>query len=364
MRGHILDNTARERSSFRIGMVFAGSLAMGIALLAVFVYFVGFREIVDTILKVDIHLMFLAFLLDMAGLLLYGSCWYVLLRAGGLSIRFRSCISIALAGIFTCYITPSGFFMDASRVLLASKESDVRIGDGAATVILHKIMFTLGFVTFGLLAMTMLSMTRGLSHPLVLNLLTVTVLVVIGTIGIAVLIVKADKLGHHMQGITHRLKSLLSKLAGRYYPTMLSSIGGLTNDFRRTFVKLVKSPKAILASYALALSYWTTSVLILYVVFLALGYSISIWIIMLTISVGDFIQMTPIAIPGMLGVIEVVTTTILVMFGTPLEVAASATLLARIATFWFDLPITGVAASYYGAKYVVGLASGTSRSLK
>lgn len=359
-----MNNTARERSSFRIGMVFAGSLAMGIALLAVFVYFVGFREIVDTILKVDIHLMFLAFLLDMAGLLLYGSCWYVLLRAGGLSIRFRSCISIALAGIFTCYITPSGFFMDASRVLLASKESDVRIGDGAATVILHKIMFTLGFVTFGLLAMTMLSMTRGLSYPLALNLLTVTVLVVIGTIGIAVLIVKADKLGHHMQGITHRLKSLLSKLAGRYYPTMLSSIGGLTNDFRRTFVKLVKSPKAILASYALALSYWTTSVLILYVVFLALGYSISIWIIMLTISVGDFIQMTPIAIPGMLGVIEVVTTTILVMFGTPLEVAASATLLARIATFWFDLPITGVAASYYGAKYVVGLASGTSRSLK
>jgi len=345
-------------------MMFAGSLAVGIALLAVFVYLVGFKEIVNTILKVDIHLMFLAFLLDMAGLLLYGSCWYVLLRAGGLSIRFRSCISIALAGIFTCYITPSGFFMDASRVFLASKESNVRIGHGAATVILHKIMFTLGFVTFGLLSMTMLFMTRGLSHPLALNLLTVTAFVVIGTIGVALLIVKADKLGHHMHGITKSLKSLLSKVAGRYYPTMLSSIGGLTNDFRRTFVKLVKSPRAILASYALALSYWTTSVLILYVVFLALGYSISIWIIMLTISVGDFIQMTPIAIPGMLGVIEVVTTTILVMFGTPLEVAASATLLARIATFWFDLPITGVAASYYGAKYVLGLASGTSRPFK
>jgi len=359
-----MNNTTRETSSFRIGMMFAGSLAVGIALLAVFVYLVGFKEIVNTILKVDIHLMFLAFLLDMAGLLLYGSCWYVLLRAGGLNMRLRSCISIALAGIFTCYVTPSGFFMDASRVLLASKESNVKIGDGAATVILHKIMFTLGFVTFGLLSMTMLFVTRGLTHPFATNLLAITMLVVIGTIGVALLIVRADRLGNHVQGVTRGVKSLLSKVAGRYYPALLSSIGGLTKDFRRTFVKLVKSPKAILASYALALSYWTTSVLILYVVFLGLGYSISIWIIMLTISVGDFVQMTPIAIPGMLGVIEVVTTTILVMFGTPLEVAASATLLARIATFWFDLPVTGVAASYYGAKYVVGLATGTSRSFK
>jgi len=356
--------SVKENSSFQIGLIFAGSLAVGIILLAAFLYLVGFEQIIDTIRSVDIRLMFLAFILDMLGLALYGSCWYVLLRSAGLNIRFRTCISIALAGIFTCYITPSGFFMDVSRVLLASKESDIRIGDGAATVFLHKIMFTLGFVTFGLLAMAMLFLTYGLSHSLAINLLAVTALVAIGTIGIALLIVKADRLRHHMPSLIEGFKSILHKVGGKYYPTVLTSIGGLTNDFRGTFVKLLKSPKAILASYALALSYWTTSVLILYVVFLALGHSVSIWAIMLTISIGDFIQMTPIAIPGMLGVIEVVTTTVLVMFGVPLSVAASATILARIATFWFDLPITGAAASYYGAKYVIGLASNISRSYK
>jgi uncharacterized membrane protein YbhN (UPF0104 family) len=83
---------------------------------------------------------------------------------------------------------------------------------------------------------------------------------------------------------------------------------------------------------------------------------------MLTITVGDFIQMVPIAIPGMVGVLEVVTTAVLVMFGVPLSTAATATLLARISTFWFDIPITGAAASYYGAKYVLGLASSLSDS--
>lgn len=351
-------------NSYRIGIIFAASLAVGLMLLALFLYLVGINEIIETIRRVDIRLILLAFALDIVGLVLYGSCWHVLLKAAGLGIRLRTSISIALAGIFTCYVTPSGFFMDASRILLASKESDISIGDGAATVVLHKILFTLGFVTFGILSTAMLLMTHGLSHPLFLNLLAVTALVIIGTAGITLLIVRGDKLRDHVPHLFNSAKSVLRRIGERYYPTALSSIGGLASDFRGTFMRLLKNPRAVLASYTLALSYWTTSVLIMYIVFLALGYNVSIWAIMLTISIGDFIQMTPIAVPGMLGVLEAVTTTVLVMLGVPLGVAASATLLARIATFWFDLPITGAAASYYGAKYVVGLASSMPRSFK
>jgi uncharacterized protein (TIRG00374 family) len=359
-----MNKGTRSNSSFKMGIAFAMSLAAGLVLLSAFLYLVGLSQIVETIRTVNLQLMLVAFLLDMAGLVLYGTCWYALLKAAGLDMRFRTCISIALAGIFTCYITPSGFFMDASRVLLASKESNIRLGDGAATVILHKIMFTLGFVTFGLLALGMLFISRGLSLALAMNILGISALVVLGTLAMALFIVKADHLGQRMPNLIDRMKSLLDKIARKYHPAVLSSISGVTNDFRKTFLKVVRSPKAILTSYALALSYWTTSVLIMYVVFMALGYDISIWAIVLTISIGDFIQMTPIAIPGMLGVIEVVTTTVLVMFGVPLSVAASATLLARIATFWFDLPVTGMAASYYGAKYVIKLASSASRTVK
>ena len=271
-----MNKSIRENSSVRIGIVFATSLAVGIILLAAFLYLVGLEQIMETIRTVNIRILFLAFLLDMAGLVLYGSCWYVLLRAAGLNMRFRTCVSIALAGIFTCYVTPSGFFMDASRVLLASKESNIRIGDGAATVILHKIMFTLGFVTFGLLAMGMLFVSRGLSLPLAMNLLCISTLVVIGTLGIALFIAKADRLGHHMPNLIESFKSLLGRIGGKYYPAILSSVDGLTNDFRGTFMRLLKSPKTILTSYTLALGYWTTSVLILYLVFLALGYNTSI----------------------------------------------------------------------------------------
>lgn len=351
----------QKKGNSRIGLIFAASLSLGISLLAIFLSVVGFGTIIDTIRSVDIQLMFFAFLLDMAGLLLYGTGWYVLLRGAGLKIRFWRTISIALAGIFACYATPSGFFMDASRVLLASKESDVRIGDGAATVILHKITFTLGFVTFALLSMTMLFVSYGFPRSLAINILTLTILIVAGIVVISLLVIKGHKIRCGTPSLVDCGKSILRRLVGKHYSTVVSSIGGLTSDFRRTFTKLIRHPKAMLFSYALALSYWATSVLIFYVVFLALRQNVSIWVIMLTISIGDFVQMTPIAIPGMLGVLEMVTTTVLVMFGVPLNIAASATILARIATFWFDLPITGCAASYYGAKYVAGLASSLSK---
>jgi uncharacterized membrane protein YbhN (UPF0104 family) len=62
------------------------------------------------------------------------------------------------------------------------------------------------------------------------------------------------------------------------------------------------------------------------------------------------IQMTPIAVPGMLGIYETAVTTSLSLFGIPIAVAASAALLSRIVTAWLDLPITGIAAYHYGYK--------------
>jgi len=73
---------------------------------------------------------------------------------------------------------------------------------------------------------------------------------------------------------------------------------------------------------------------------------------MITISIGRMIQMTPVGIPGMIGVYETAITTILVLFAVPVSIAASAAILSRIVTVWLELPITGVAAYHYGFKFL------------
>jgi uncharacterized protein (TIRG00374 family) len=90
----------------------------------------------------------------------------------------------------------------------------------------------------------------------------------------------------------------------------------------------------------------------MFLMFKGLNYEVPIWVPMFAMIVGDLIQMTPIIIPGMLGIFEATISIVLSTFKIPINIAVSVTLLSRIATFWFDIPITGIAAIYFGTKYL------------
>jgi uncharacterized protein (TIRG00374 family) len=106
----------------------------------------------------------------------------------------------------------------------------------------------------------------------------------------------------------------------------------------------------VAASFAASLGDWACSVLILWVVLTAVGSTVSLWIVVVTMAIGEMIQMTPIAVPGMLGIYETAITASLSLFGVPVAVGASAALLSRIVTSWLDLPVTGIVAYHYGYK--------------
>jgi len=91
-------------------------------------------------------------------------------------------------------------------------------------------------------------------------------------------------------------------------------------------------------------------VVILWIAIFALGVNVSLWAVLVTMAIGKMIQMTPIAVPGMLGIYEAAVTATLSLFSVPVAVAASAALLLRVVTTWLDLPITGIAAYHYGFK--------------
>jgi len=123
-------------------------------------------------------------------------------------------------------------------------------------------------------------------------------------------------------------------------------LGEYDNGFKR----MVTSKRGMLLSFLASLGDWTCSVAILWIALLALGVNPSIWVVVITVSIGRMIQMTPIAIPGMIGVYETAITTVLAFFAVPVSIAASAAILSRIVTVWLELPITGAAAYHYGFK--------------
>ena len=108
----------------------------------------------------------------------------------------------------------------------------------------------------------------------------------------------------------------------------------------------------MILSFLASLGDWSCSVAILWIALFALNVNLSVWVAVITVSIGRMIQMTPIAIPGMIGVYETAITTVLTLFGVPVSIAASAAILSRIVTVWLELPITGIAAYHYGFKLI------------
>ena len=135
---------------------------------------------------------------------------------------------------------------------------------------------------------------------------------------------------------------------------MNGKAGEFLNDYHTSFRKMLSSRERLVFSFMASLGDWACSILILWVVLLALGVPTPLWVVLITMAIGKMIQMTPIAVPGMIGIYEAAISTSLLLFGVPLAAAVSAALLARIVTAWLDLPITGIAAYHYGYKLLAG----------
>jgi uncharacterized protein (TIRG00374 family) len=133
------------------------------------------------------------------------------------------------------------------------------------------------------------------------------------------------------------------------------------DEYHSGFRKIISSRRQMILSFAASMGDWGCSVTILWIVLTSMGAQVSLWVVIITLAFGKMIQMTPIAIPGMIGVYEAAITTILALFAVPVPIAASAALLSRIVTVWLELPITGIFAYHYGFKMLSNRTSSLSQ---
>jgi len=110
--------------------------------------------------------------------------------------------------------------------------------------------------------------------------------------------------------------------------------------FHDTARLLRASPRALAAGVALSLAAWVCLSLPLYVGGLALGERCPLALVLVAVPVSGFLYVLPVS--GGLGGVEVVVATLLVAgAGVTVPVAAAATLLYRLATFWAPLAVGG-----------------------
>ena len=287
--------------------------------------------------------------LQLLGFVFYSTAWYILILGAGYRMRYLTCLGITLASIFAVYTMPSGVFLEAARCVLGSKETGMKLGESTATVILHRMLYIVGFLvstTFALFAL----LSRGLTYVALLELASIPAATIAGLLVLLYFSTNPRRIGPILNRLL-RLAQPIIRLIQRE-GVVEGKADRFLDEYNFSFRRMAASKRNMVLSFVSSIGDWGCSVAILWIVLLSLDTSVSLWVVMITISIGKMIQMTPIAIPGMLGVYETAITTVLALFAVPVTVGASAALLSRIVTVWLELPITGVAAYHYGFKLI------------
>jgi len=120
------------------------------------------------------------------------------------------------------------------------------------------------------------------------------------------------------------------------------------NAFGRSITGVKKT--SILASAIVLTARWFLIASIPYLMFFSLGHPVSYWVALSVSIFASMVQMIPIGIPGLVGVMEISMTAFFMGFGIPADIAASGTILTRLVIFWFELLISSVAASFQGIR--------------
>jgi uncharacterized protein (TIRG00374 family) len=288
--------------------------------------------------------------IQLLGLIFYASAWFQLIRATGHKVPFLTCQGISFASIFASYTLPSGIFLEAMRVILGSKESGMKLGESTATVILHRMLYIVGFLVSTALALVALILDRKIFSSAIVDLSILPILAIAGLLVLLYLSLQPKRL----QPVLNRILRLAQPLIKAIQKEAKADgkADEFLSDYQKGFRKMISSKAYVATSFAASLGDWGCSVLILWVVLVSLGVHITFWVVIISMGVGKMIQMTPIGVPGMLGIYEAAITTALSLFGVPVAIAASAALLMRVITFWLELPVTGLAAYHYGFKFI------------
>jgi glycosyltransferase 2 family protein len=138
------------------------------------------------------------------------------------------------------------------------------------------------------------------------------------------------------------IESIINKTLGLFKKKMnKQKFYSIINEFYEGLRKIKNDKKHFLLPLLLLSLKHFFDALAIYLLFLSLGFNVSIFIIIFSIAIADILSLT-MFVPGGIGVFELSIAGVLVAFGVPFNLSLAAVLLFRIFSFWIPTLI-GVA---------------------
>jgi len=311
-------------------------IVVGFLLLATFLFTTSDLVAVSMyIVSVNKIVYVFAFFLVVLGVVAYAASWYVIVRAVNINFSFRFALTATWSSIFFNLMIPAASFGgEFFRIYVVNRKSGVDYGTITVTVFLHRVITTLPFLTGSVIGFLYIDRFHGLPFFLSKMLMVILAILSVALIFAFILCVKPE--------ILVKLTSLPLKLFSKRFHETAEKLKNVVLGFEESFKFLKKRKKVFIFSLSFAFVSWFFDVMVAYFVFMSLNYLLTFPIIVSVYTIGMTVQMIPVGIPGMVGVVESIMSTLYTATGVPINLSVAATLLIRAIILWFQILVGGI----------------------
>ncbi|MFB0501947.1 MAG: lysylphosphatidylglycerol synthase transmembrane domain-containing protein [Candidatus Bathyarchaeia archaeon] len=332
-------------------------LLIGLSIFLVYLYFfggkTGIADIAAKLQTANLSYYSLAFISIILSMLFSSLTWHRLLNLLSIRATFRKAFLYVWIGTFVDLLIPmESVSGEVSKAYLMSKNSNVNSGKVVASIVSHRILsmtITLG----GLIISSMFFVLKYNPPELILYfIITIASCTALSIVLLGYLSVRKQT----TRKIVNWVINLAARISrGRLELTSLrSKAQKMLKAFHQGIDILTRNPKALAGPVVFSIASWSLHVLVYFLVFTSIGFEISLSAIIIVYSITVSLQTIPLGIPGEVGFMEFVMTTLYTLLGVPFVVSAAATVLTRVVTLWFKIIMGYAAVQWIGINVLMG----------
>lgn len=313
-------------------------ILIGAVIFAIFTYEIGFEKFIDLIGNVNKSFLFLALLFNLLNIITFAISWKFLTPG---KISLFKFFKFYMAGTFINNITPSfGTAGEPIKAMFLGKESGINKAECFAGVVSARMLNMFPFITIGMLGAWLM-----FSNPRI-ELGFWTVFGLIFSLALAFLIfglviyfyMRKDKLSSFIHSCIRFLAPFIGLVKkGFDHTAYVSAVDESINSFHGGLRDIHQDRSGLAKATLFSYLGWVFDILAIYMIFLSIGENhihISVLIISYTISMIS--GWLPLFLPGGLGIVDGTMALLFYYGGVPWETAVLATLLYRLASYWFN----------------------------
>ncbi len=334
-------------------------LLLGIVVFILYLYlldrsaYINMEDIVQSLQSANLYLFSLAFVLAFLDTIFFSLAWKDFLHSLSIKVSFSKSLLYAWVGTFVDLLVPAEAVSgEISKIYLMSKDSGEGAGKVLASIIIHRILSLI--ITLSTLLITSTSFVLRYQLPtLVSNLIFIVTLFTAISLVLLCLLSMREQIALKMIDPILRLLAFIFR--SRWRLTHLRNEAQNTiNAFNQGIKIIGRHPKSLVKPIIFSITSWLFSLLISFQVFVSLGYLVPLNMIAIVHSISCTVQSVPLGIPGEVGLIEILMTTLYASLGVPIDIsptiAAAATVLIRVVNMWFRLIVGFIAFQFVGVK--------------